>query len=202
MAQSSREALGKDRIELIADRGYFKGPEILACEQAGIKTYVPKPMTSNSKAEGRFGKADFIYIVRDDEYQCPAGQRGPRHHSSVEDGLRIDTYYTSVCPQCPIKAQCTTGQERRVRRWEHEAVLDAMQARLDREPDAMKIRRRTIEHVFGTVKHWMGSAHFLMKTLVHVRTEISLHAIAYNLKRMISVLGIAKTMKAMKLAGA
>jgi hypothetical protein len=92
MAQRSREALGKDKLEVIADRGYFSGPEILDCEQAGIKTYVPKPMTSNAKAEGRFSKADFIYIARDDEYQCPAGQRLRRHHSSVENGLRIDTY--------------------------------------------------------------------------------------------------------------
>jgi hypothetical protein len=202
MAQQARQAVGKDKLQLIADRGYFKGPEILACEQAGIKTYVPKPMTSNAKAEGRFSKADFIYIARDDEYQCPAGQRLRRHHSSVENGLRLDTYYTSACSKCSIKAQCTTGQERRVRRWEHEAVLETMQARLDRKPDAMKIRRRTIEHVFGTLKHWMGSAHFLMKTLAHVPTEISLHALAYNLKRVISVLGIAKTMKAMQLASA
>jgi transposase len=202
MAQHAREAVGKDNLQVIADRGYFNGPEILACEEAGIRTYVPKPMTSNAKAAGRFSKADFIYIARDDEYQCPAGQRLRRHHSSVENGLRIDTYYTSVCPQCPIKAQCTTSQERRVRRWEHEAVLEAMQARLDRKPDAMKTRRRTVEHVFGTLKHWMGSAHFLMKTLVHVPTEISLHALAYNFKRLISVLGIAKTMKAMKLASA
>jgi len=202
MAQRSREAVGKDKLQVIADRGYFKGPEILACEQAGIRTYVPKPMTSNAKAEGRFSKADFIYIARDDEYQCPAGQRLRRHHSSVENGLRIDTYYTSVCPQCPLKAQCTTSHERRVRRWEHEAVLDTMQARLDRKPEAMKVRRRTIEHVFGTLKHWMGSTHFLMKTLRHVPTEISLHALAYNLKRVMSVLGIAKTMKAMRLAGA
>jgi transposase len=202
MAQHAREAVGKDNLQVIADRGYFNGPEILACEEAGIRTYVPKPITSNAKAAGRFSKADFIYIARDDEYQCPAGQRLRRHHSSVENGLRIDTYYTSVCPQCPIKAQCTTSQERRVRRWEHEAVLEAMQARLDRKPDAMKTRRRTVEHVFGTLKHWMGSAHFLMKTLVHVPTEISLHALAYNFKRLISVLGIAKTMKAMKLASA
>jgi hypothetical protein len=202
MAQHSRDAVGKDKIELIADRGYFKGPEILACEQAGIKTYVPKPMTSNSKAEGRFSKADFIYIARDDEYQCPAGERLRRHQSRVENGMRIDTYWTYICPHCPIKALCTTGHERRVRRWEHEAVLDTMQARLDRKPEAMKIRRRTIEHVFGTLKHWMGSTHFLMKTLEHVPTEISLHALAYNLKRVISVLGIAKTMKAMRLAGA
>jgi hypothetical protein len=202
MAQRSREALGKDKLEVIADRGYFSGPEILDCEQAGIKTYVPKPMTSNAKAEGRFSKADFIYIARDDEYECPAGQRLRRHHSSVEGGLRIDTYYTSACPRCPIKAECTTGNERRVRRWEHEAVLEAMQARLDRKPEAMKVRRRTVEHVFGTLKHWMGTTHFLTRRLVNVGTEMSLHVLAYNLKRVMQVLGIARTMKAVRLAGA
>ena len=156
MATKAREAVGKDKLEVIADRGYFKGPEILACEEAGIKTYVPKPMTSNSKAEGRFSKADFIYIARDDEYQCPAGERLRRHQTSVENGMKIDTYWTYICPHCPLKADCTTGNERRVRRWEHEAVLETMQRRLDRKPDAMKVRRRTIEHVFGTLKHWIG----------------------------------------------
>ena len=126
-ATKAREAVGKDKLEVIADRGYFKGLEILACEEAGIKTYVPKPMTSNAKAEGRFSKADFIYIARDDEYQCPAGERLRRHHTSVENGMRIDTYWTYICPHCPLKAQCTTGNERRVRRWEHEAVLEVTQ---------------------------------------------------------------------------
>ena len=202
MATKAREAIGKNKLEVIADRGYFKGPEILACEQAGIKTYVPKPMTSNAKAQGRFSKADFIYIARDDEYQCPAGERLRRHQSSVENGMRIDTYWTYICPHCPIKDQCTTGNERRVRRWEHEAVLETMQRRLDRKSDAMKVRRRTIEHVFGTLKHWMGSTHFLMKTLGHVSTEMSFHVLAYNLKRVIAILGIAKTLKAMQLARA
>ena len=159
-------------------------------------------MTSSSKAEGRFGKEDFIYIARDDEYRCPAGQRLRPHHTSFEDGMNIRVYWTNVCPQCPMKAQCTTGKERRVRRWEHEAVLDAMQRRLDRQPQQMIVRRRTIEHVFGTLKHWMGSTHFLTKTLERVSTEMSLHVLAYNLKRVISVLGIARTLKAMQLAGA
>lgn len=198
MAKQAREAVGKEKLEVIADRGYFSGTEILACEQAGIKTLVPKPMTSNSRAEGRFSKLDFIYIAKDDEYLCPAGERLRRHQTRLEDGLNISVYWTYICPQCPLKTQCTTGSERRVRRWEHEAVLDAMQRRLDRKPDAMKVRRRTIEHVFGTLKHWMGSAHFLMKTLHHVGTEMSLHVLAYNLKRVMSVLGIAKAMKAMQ----
>lgn len=202
MAKQAREAVGKEKLEVIADRGYFSGTEILACEQAGIKTLVPKPMTSNSRAEGRFSKLDFIYIAKEDEYLCPAGERLRRHQTRLEDGMNISVYWTYICPQCPLKTQCTKGNERRVRRWEHEAVLDAMQCRLDRKPDAMKVRRRTIEHVFGTLKHWMGSAHFLMKTLHHVGTEMSLHILAYNLKRVMSVLGIAKTMKAMQFARA
>jgi transposase len=202
MAKQAREAIGKEKLEVIADRGYFSGMEILACEQAGIKTLVPKPMTSNSKAEGRFSKLDFIYIAKDDEYLCPAGERLRRHQTRLEGGMNVSVYWTYICPQCPLKTQCTTGNERRVRRWEHEAVLDAMQRRLDRKPDAMKVRRRTIEHVFGTLKHWMGSAHFLMKTLHHVGTEMSLHVLAYNLKRVMSVLGIAKTMKALQSARA
>jgi transposase len=200
MAKRASQAVGKEKLEVIADRGYYAGTEILACEQAGIKTLVPKPMTSNSGADGRFSKLDFIYIARDDEYLCPAGERLRRHQTRIEDGMNISVYWTYICPHCPIKAQCTTGNERRVRRWEHESVLDAMQRRLDRRPDAMKVRRRTIEHVFGTLKHWMGSTHFLMKTLDHVGTEMSLHVLAYNLKRVISILGIAKAMKAMQFA--
>jgi transposase len=202
MAKQAREAVGQEKLEVLADRGYFKGPEILACEQAGIKTYVPKPMTSNSKAQGRFSKLDFIYVARNDEYMCPAGERLKWHQTTTEDGMNIRAYWTYVCSNCRLKAQCTTGKERRVRRWEHEAVLEKMQRRLDGKPEAMKVRRRTIEHVFGTLKHWMGSAHFLMKTLGHVRTEMSLHVLAYNLKRVIRILGIAKTLKAMQFARA
>jgi hypothetical protein len=107
-----------------------------------------------------------------------------------------------VRPSCPLKAQCTTGKDRRVKRCEREAVLDAMQRRLDRKPEKMLVPRRTIEHVFDTLKHWMESAHVLMKTLHHVRTEMSLRVLTYNLKRVISMLGIEKTMKAMRMAGA
>jgi transposase len=201
MALAAREAMGKKKLRVFADRGYFNGPEIMACDGAGISAFVPKPMTSNAKAEGRFSKADFIYIARDDEYQCPAGQRLRLHHTSVENGMRIRSYWTYICPQCPLKAECTTGNERRVRRWEHETVIEAMQRRLDRWPDAMTLRRRTIEHVFGTLKHWMGATHFLTRRLQHVGTEMSLLVLAYNLKRVISVLGITKTMRAMRVVG-
>jgi transposase len=202
MAQAAREAMGKTTLKAVADRGYYSGPQIKACHDASIATILPKPTTSNAKAEGRFDKADFIYIARDDEYQCPAGQRAIYRFSREENGLLLRRYWSSACPQCPMKAQCTPSDYRRISRWEHEVVLEAVQRRLDKQPQAMTLRRRTVEHVFGTLKHWMGSTHFLTRTLANVSTEMSLHVLAYNLKRVISILGIARTMKAMKLVGA
>ena len=202
MAQAARDAMGKTTLKAVADRGYYNAPQIKACHDAGIATILPKPMTSNAKAEGRFDKADFVYIARDDEYECPAGQRAIYRFSREENGLLLRRYWSSACPKCPIKAQCTPSDYRRISRWEHEAVLEAVQRRLDKQPYAMTLRRRTVEHVFGTLKHWMGSTHFLTRTLANVSTEMSLHVLAYNLKRVMSILGIRKTMKAIRLAGA
>ncbi len=202
MALEARAAMGKVRLQAHADRGYYNGRELKACEDAGIAAYVPKPMTCNAKAEGRFDKADFIYIARDDEYRCPAGQRAIFRFAREECGLLFRRYWSSACTQCPIKSQCTPGDYRRISRWEHEAALEAVQRRLDRRATSMTVRKRTIEHVFGTLKHWMGSTHFQTRQLPNVATETSLHVLAYNLKRVMSILGIAKTMKAMKLAGA
>jgi transposase len=189
MAKSARDATGIEELTVVADRGYFDGEEILACEAAGITTFLPKPLTSGSKADGRFGKQDFIYITKDDEYRCPAGQRLIKHMTTVEHGMTLHSYWCSVCPACPMKEQCTTGKERRVKRWEHEAVIDAMQARLDRDPDKMRVRRQTVEHPYGTIKAWMGATHFLTRTLGRVSTEMSLHVLAYNLKRVMNILG-------------
>jgi hypothetical protein len=202
MAVAAREAMGKQKLQVFADRGYFSGPQIKACGEAGIEAYVPKSMTSNAKAEGRFDKGDFIYIAKDDEYRCPAGKRAIYRFTREESGLQIRRYWSSACPQCPMKSQCTPSDYRRISRWEHEAVLDAMQRRLNRKLDAMALRRRTIEHVFGTLKHWMGSTHFLTRRLENVGTEMSLLVLAYNLKRVIKVLGTARTMKAVRLATA
>ena len=198
MANQARAAMGAEELTVIADRGYFSGDEILACDQAGITPFVPKPLNSNSKAEGRFGKPDFIYIAIDDEYRCPAGQRLIKRFTTVEAGMTLDIYWSSACPRCPIKAQCTTGSERRVRRWVHEAVIDAMQERLARDPEKMRVRRQTVEHPFGTIKFWMGATHFLMKTLDRVRTEMSLHVLAYNFKRVLRLLGIGGMIAAMR----
>jgi hypothetical protein len=199
MAQQARSAMGSTELTAVADRGYFKGEEILACEQAGITAIVPKPLTSSSKAEGRFGKQDFIYVADDDEYRCPAGQRLTKRVATVENGMTLQVYWSSACPGCPLKAQCTTGQERRIKRWEHEAVLEAMQVRLDHAPEMMRIRRQTVEHPFGTIKSWMGATHFLTRTLARVSTEMSLHVLAYNLKRVMQILGVGPLLEAMRM---
>ncbi len=204
MAGQAKAAVDETTLEVLADRGYYKGPEILACEQSGITPFVPMTMTSDNKARGLFDKRDFVYQADQDAYRCPTGQLLPRHHQSVEQGLVIHTYYNlSACQQCPIKAQCTSAEkERRVRRWEHEAVLESMQRRLDASPGKMRQRRSTVEHVFGTLKSWMGATHFLMRTRPSVNTEMSLHVLAYNLRRIISLYGPQGAMNALRWAAA
>jgi transposase len=198
MAKQARRAMGTEELTAIADRGYFNGPEILDCDQAGMTPLVPKPLTSSSKAEGRFDKRDFVYLAEDDEYRCPAGQRAIKRFTTIENGLTLHKYWSSACPRCPLKTRCTTGDYRRIARWEHEAVLEAMQHRLDRQPHAMKLRRQTAEHPFGTLKAWMGSTHFLTKRLPRVSTEMSLHVLAYNFKRVMRIVGIVPLMQAMR----
>jgi transposase len=196
MAGRAKQATGADRLDAIADAGYFKGEEIRACGAIDVTPFVPRPLTSGAKAEGRFGKQDFVYLANEDAYRCPAGERLTKRFTSVENDMKLDSYWSSNCPACPMKPQCTTGKERRIKRWEHEAVIEAMEQRMEEAPDSMKIRRRTVEHPFGTLKAWMGATHFLTKTLKHVRTEMSLQVLAYNLKRMIAIFGVGPLVKA------
>jgi hypothetical protein len=164
MAKKARAAIGTNDMTALADRGYFKGDEIVECDRVGIVALVPKPLTSGNKAQGLFDRRDFHYVEKDDEYRCPAGQRAIKRFSTVEDGMKLDKYWSSACPKCPLKVKCTTGKHRRITRWEHERVLEKMHQRLERRPDASRLRRQTVEHTFGTLKAWMGSTHFLTKT--------------------------------------
>ena len=198
MANQAREAVGTEAITVVADRGYFTGEEIVDCEQSGIATLVPKPHTSGNKAKGLFDKKDFRYIAEDDEYQCPAGQRAINRFTRVERGQTWTRYWSSACPRCPLKARCTDGEYRRIARSEYESILERVQDRLDRTPNAMRVRRQTVEHTFGTLKAWMGATHFLTKTLPKVKTEMSLHVLAYNLKRVMRILGVQNLMMAME----
>ena len=199
MTRQAKAATGSEDLRVLADRGYFSGEEILACEQAGATPYVPKPLTSGAKADGRFGKADFVYLPEEDVYRCPADQKLPWHMATVEHGMTLHRYWDlASCRACAIKSQCTTSLNRRITRWEHEAVIDAMQQRLDREPHAMRTRRQTVEHVFGTLKAWMGATHFKTRRIKNVASEMSLQVLAYNLKRVIAILGVGPLISAMQ----
>ncbi|MFM0174625.1 IS1182 family transposase [Paraburkholderia sediminicola] len=191
MSRLARAEMGVDNLTVVADRGYFKSEEILACHEAGITVFVPKSVTSGATADGRFGKDDFIYDASKNEYSCPAGERLIWRYATVESGLRLHRYWSSNCQQCTLKDKCTPSVQRRVSRWEHQAVLEQMQTRLDHAPDMMRIRRQTVEHPFGTIKAWMGATHFLTRTIEKVSTEMSLHVLAYNMKRVIKLLGSA-----------
>jgi transposase len=198
VAKQAKATLRAESLDAVADRGYFNGEEILACVQAGITVTLPKPMTSNAKAEGRFGKQDFRYVAQDNVYICPAGEPLPYRYTNEENGLILRRYWTNVCQGCAIKHKCTTSKERRITRWEHEHVLEAVQRRLDQHPEKMRQRRETVEHPFGTIKARMGATHFLMKTLPRVASEMALHVLAYNLTRVMNIIGTRPLIAAMR----
>lgn len=198
MSTQAKDAIATDELTVVADRGYFNGEEIKACEDAGIKVYVPKCQTSGNQAKGLFGKRDFIYQPDIDEYECPAGEHVIYRFSSQEKEKTIRRYWSSACINCLMKPQCTTGKYRRVSRWEHESVLDAVDARIEREPERMNARRETVEHPYGTIKLWMGYTHFQMRTLDRVSAEMSLHVLAYNLKRVMNIVGIGTLIEAIQ----
>ena len=190
MAKGAKAALGRNEMRAVADKGYFSGREILACHEEGITTTLPRPETSGNRKKGMYVKADFAYDADVDIYRCPAGETLTYRYTAEEQGLVVHRYWTSVCQTCPVKARCTTGKERRITRWEREHLVEAMQDRLSRDPALMALRRSTAEHPFGTIKAWMGATHFRMRRLGHVRTEMAFHVLAYNIKRMISLIGV------------
>jgi hypothetical protein len=198
MSVQAQQAMGVNQLTAYADKGYFKSEEILASTQAGVTPLVPKALTSNNLAEGLYDRQAFIYHADNDEYRCPANQALIKRFTSFEQGKVLHTYWSSACKGCALKSKCTHGEQRRIKRWEHEAVLDEMQSRLNAQPDAMLIRKQTVEHPFGTIKSWMGATHFQTKGLEKVSTEMSLHVLAYNLKRVIKILGSQSLIAAMQ----
>ncbi|MGB5326250.1 MAG: IS1182 family transposase [Pseudomonadales bacterium] len=200
MSGLAQHTLKQNEIKVLADRGYYKGEAIKACHDVSINVLVPKTFTSSNKATGLFDKQDFQYDAQHDHYICPAGEQLSRRFETIEKGMMIHAYYASqvTCRNCALKSQCTKGRERRVKRWEHENVLDAMDKALRNTPDAMPMRSRTVEHPFGTIKAWMGASHFLTRRLNNVRTEMSLHVLAYNLRRMMSIMGIKPLMAVLR----
>src|SRR3954462_7106657 len=198
MATQAKAVLGVDKLEAVADRGYYSGEEIKACEDAAIAVTLPKLPTSDMEAKGQFGKQDFVYLVDDDAYRCPAGELLTYQSATVDDGRAIRRYWTHACVTCPLKARCTKAKNRVISRWEHEHVMEAAQKRLDENPQAMRQRRETVEHPFGTLKMRMGATHFLMKRLPKVATEMALHVLAYNLTRVMNIVGVKPLLAAIR----
>ena len=198
MANQAKAILAPEVDEpmtVIADQGYYRGEELLSCEEANITTYVAKSDTSGKHKKGEFSRRQFRYVAEDDEYECPAGERAIYRFTRTEAGKQIRRYWSSACVRCPIKSQCTPSDYRRISRWEHEAVVDRAEARMAAYPEAMRVRRATVEHPFGTLKQWMGAG-FLMKRQENVSTEMSLHVLAYNMKRAINLVGVQKLIEA------
>jgi transposase len=198
MGRQAKQVLGVDKLEAVADRGYYSGEEIKACEDTGIEVTLPKPVTSGMEAKGQFGKHDFVYLPDDDVYRCPTGEWLTYRFTTVDADRTIRRYWTTACERCELKARCTTAKNRVISRWEHEHVMEAVQKRLDANPQAMRARRETVEHPFGTLKMRMGATHFLMKRLPKVATEMALHVLAYNLTRVMNIIGVKPLIAAMR----
>lgn len=198
MTIAAKEALHRDELHVLADKGYFSGRQILTCHEAGITTTIPRPETSGNRAKGLYVKADFVYEPNTDMYRCPAGEALTYRYTTEEDGLELRRYWTGDCGDCVMKTHCTTGKERRITRWTHEHLIEAARARLISPSEPMTVRRSTVEHPFGTIKAWMGTTHFLTRRLRNVKTEIALNVLAYNIKRMVALIGIQGLMAAVK----
>jgi len=197
MATQAKATLQREDMHILADKGYFSGLEILACHKAGITATVPRSDTSGARSKGHFVKADFAYEPDVDIYRCPAGQALTYRTTSEQQGLQMRRYWTNACKACDLKSRCTTGHERRVSRWEHEHLVEASNSRRRSPAAPMSVRRSTVEHPFGTIKSWTGPCHFLTRRLRGVRTEMALNVLAYNIKRMISLIGVKGLMAAL-----
>ncbi|SDE73973.1 Transposase DDE domain-containing protein [Salipiger thiooxidans] len=199
MAKMAKTALQTESLNAISDRGYFNSPELLACEEAGITATVPRPETSGNRKRGMFVKADFFYDAASDTYTCPAGKVLTYRYTRKENGLMHRRYWQNDCQFCPLSARCTTGKERRITRWEHEHLIEKMCERMDKTPGLMRTRRCTVEHPFGTIKAAMGATHFQMRRLRNVRTEMALHVLAYNIKRVMNIIGSRALLEGIRL---
>ncbi len=197
MALRAKETLGVERLEVVADMGYYDGAEVKQCADAGITSYVAKPLTSVNKKRGLFTKEDFNYDEVKDCYRCPQGEELNFRFETVESNRQIRYYATAKCRGCPIKERCTTNKEgRRITRWVDEKLLEEMARRVRARPELMKQRQQIVEHPFGTIKRAMNQGYFLMRGLEKVGAETSLTVLSYNIKRVVNIIGVKKLIAA------
>jgi len=191
MAQKTKQMLGQDELQVVADMGYYNHEELKRCEEAGITTYVSKPLVSKNTARGLFGKEKFVYEADGDCYRCPAKERLDFRFETQEGDKKFRYYWTNACPGCALKAQCTTDPRfHRIKRWEHEAVLERIEQRVKANTVILKLRQQLVEHPFGTIKFWNDQRHFLMRGLEKVKAEFSLSTLAYDIKRALNIVGV------------
>jgi len=197
MAIEAKDALSVDTLTVVADEGYLSARQVEACVDAKITPYLPKSDSSANKNLGLFTKSDFRFDRERDLYVCPAGEELTFRHASHEKGRDIRYYRTYACKGCALREQCTRNtQSRRISRSANEHVLEEMNARVTANPELMRLRKAIVEHPFGTIKRWMNQAYFLMRGLEKVRGEFSLSALAYNLKRVIAIIGVPELLRA------
>ena len=195
-AEAARDILEVEKIDVVADKGYFKIEDIEACEKAGMTPYVPRPQRGPAVREGFFRKDEFRYDAERDAYICPAGQvLATRYESKLRDLKKFDYSNRAACLVCAMRSRCTK-EYRKVSRLENEAVLDRMAERLKTRPEILDTRREIVEHPFGSIKQWMNQGAFLMRGLDKVRAEFSLTALVYNMRRAINILGVEQLMRA------
>ncbi len=196
-AEPAREILDCDRIDVVADKGYFRTEDIAACEKAGLTPYVPRPQRGSSASNGFFRKDEFRYDTERDAYTCPGGHElKPFRFGKLREMTKIDYANKEACGDCPLRPRCTDAGYGAVSRLEHEDALDRMAARLKARPWILDRRRETVEHPFGTIKQWMNQGAFLTRGLEKARAEFSLTALAYNLRRALNILGMDEMMAA------
>ena len=196
-ASAAKEALGVQTIQAVADRGYYKGEDIQACEDLGVEAYVARPQRGSAVHDGLFRKEEFTFDAGADTYTCPGNHVLQPLYSSTDNGVDRRHYVNrKACHDCALRPQCTTATFRKITRWTGEAVLDRMEARLALRPDILNLRRKTVEHPFGSIKQWMNQGAFLMRGLEKVNGEFSLTALAYNLRRVINLVGVPGLLKA------
>jgi hypothetical protein len=197
MAKKAQERLGVQTLEVVADRGYYNGGEVKACQESGMTVYVPKPNSSNLK-RGLFTKEAFVYQPDNDCYRCPAGKELSYRYQTLEQGRLMRSYVISGCKSCELRSGCSINKKgiRAIKRWVDEAILEAMARRIAEHPEKVELRKCLAEHPFGTIKRAMNQGYFLMRGLSKVGAETSLTILAYNLKRVMNILGMRKMMEA------
>jgi transposase len=201
MAAVVAEVLGP-RVKMVADAGYHDQMAVAAAEEAGHECYVPRPLKGGAVASGIYPKTAFVYDAEKDCYRCPAGQELTRHGKDyLKHGLIYHGYaHRQACRQCPVRRQCTEGQYRRVQRWEKEALMEAVAQRTENHPEIVRRRKALVEHPFGTIKFWWGQAAVLTRGRLQVQAELSFSALAYNLRRILNLMGVKPLLEAMATA--